>query len=62
MDDPYVMSYLRPGGADGKGVAPSYADLYYKSMKDPKRDYTVAENDRARSAATSMARAFGAGI
>lgn len=62
MDDPYVMSYLHPGGADGKGVAPSYADLYYKSMKDPKRDYTVAENDRARSAATSMARAFGAGV
>lgn len=62
MNDPYIMSYLHPTSADGKGQPPTYADLYYKSLKDPKREYTVAANDEARQAATSLARAFGAGI
>lgn len=62
MDDPYVMSYLAPTGADGKSPPPTYADLYYKSLKDPKRDFTVAENENARQAATSLARAMGAGL
>ena len=62
MDDPYVMSFLAPAGADGKSPPPTYADLYYKSLKDPKRDYTVAANEEARQAATSLARAMGAGL
>ena len=62
LDDPYVMSYLHPGGIDGKTPPVSYADLYRKAMNDPKREYTVAANEQARSAATSMARAFGFGV
>ena len=62
LDDPYVMSFIAPTGADGKSPPPTYADLYYKSLKDPKRDYTVAANEEARQAATSLARAMGAGI
>jgi len=62
MEDPYVMSYIAPAGADGTGQPPSYADLYYKAMKDPKADATTKSVQNARQAATSLARAFGAGV
>lgn len=62
LDDPIVLSWLHPGGADGKTPAPSYADLYSKAMNDTKREYTTAAHEAARSAATSMGRAFGFGV
>jgi len=62
LDNPIVASYLRPGGADGKTPPPSYAELLGRAMNDPKREYTKAAHDDARSAAISLARAFGGGI
>jgi hypothetical protein len=62
LDNPIVASYLRPGGADGKTPPPSYADLLGRAMNDPMREYTKAANDDARSAAISLARAFGGGV
>jgi hypothetical protein len=56
------MSYLRPGGADGKGVAPSYYDLLLKAKNDPKYDLTREANENARDAATSLGRALGYGV
>jgi hypothetical protein len=62
LDNPLVMSYLRPGGADGKGVAPSYYDLLLKAKNDPKYDLTREANENARDAATSLGRALGYGV
>jgi hypothetical protein len=62
LDNPIVASYLRPGGADGKTPPPSYADLLGRAMNDPMREYTKGAHDDARSAAISLARAFGGGI
>jgi hypothetical protein len=62
LDNPLVMSYLRPGGADGKGVAPSYYDLLLKAKNDPKYDLTKEANENARDAASSLGRALGYGV
>jgi hypothetical protein len=62
LDNPLVMSYLRPGGADGKGVAPSYYDLLLKAKNDPKYDLTREANENARDAASSLGRALGYGV
>lgn len=62
MNDPLVVSYLRPGGADGKGVPPSYNELLTKAKKDKKYDFTTEANELARDAATELGRALGAGI
>jgi hypothetical protein len=62
MDNPYVMSYLNPTGADGKGEAPTLTDIYYRALKDPKRQKTIAANEEARQAATSLGQAWGAGV
>ena len=62
LDNPYVVSYLRPGGADGKGEPPSYNDLLLKAKNDPKYELTTEANENARSSATALARALGAGV
>lgn len=62
MNDPIVMQWLHPGGADGKQPQLSYYDAYQKALNDPKRELTKAANESARGAATELASAFGFGI
>jgi hypothetical protein len=62
FDNPIVVSYLKPGGADGKGVAPSYYDLLLKAKNDPKYQLTQQANNEARDGATSLSRSLGFGI
>lgn len=62
LDNPLVLSYLRPGGSDGKGVAPSYYDLLLKAKNDPKYDLTKEANENARDAAVGLGRALGYGV
>jgi hypothetical protein len=62
IDHPLVVSYLRPGGADGKGVAPSYNELLLKAKNDPKYDLTTEANENARDAAVGLGRALGFGV
>lgn len=62
LDNPLVMSYLRPGGADGKGVVPSYYDLLLKAKADPKYQTTQQANNEARDGATSLAQSLGFGL
>ena len=62
IDHPLVVSYLRPGGADGKGIAPSYNELLLKAKNDPKYDLTTEANENARDAAVGLGRALGFGV
>ena len=62
LDNPLVMSYLRPGGADGKGVPPTYYDLLLKAKADPKYQTTQQANNEARDGATSLAQSLGFGL
>jgi len=62
MDNPLVVAYLHPSGADGKTPPLTYSEVLAKAMNDPKRELTSAANEIARSAATGMARAFGVGL
>lgn len=62
LDNPLVASYLRPGGADGKGTPPSYNELLVKAKNDPKYDLTTEANETARSAATALGSALGFGV
>jgi hypothetical protein len=62
LDNPLVAAYLRPGGADGKGVAPSYNELLIKAKNDPKYDLTTEANENARDAAVGLGRALGFGV
>jgi hypothetical protein len=62
FDNPIVVSYLKPGGADGKGVAPSYYDLLLKAKNDPKYQLTQQANNEARDGASSLGNALGFGL
>ena len=62
FDNPIVVSYLKPGGADGKGVAPSYYDLLLKAKNDPKYQLTQQANNEARDGASSLSRSLGFGL
>ena len=62
LDNPLIMSYLRPGGADGKGVVPSYYDILLKAKADPKYQTTQQANNEARDGATSLAQSLGFGL
>jgi len=62
LDNPLVQSYIRPGGADGKQPALTYAEIKQKAMNDPKFETTTMANELARQSATGLARALGAGI
>ena len=62
LDNPIVVQYMNPGGADGKGKTLTYADVLRLADSDPKREYTTEANNNARDAATSFARAMGGGI
>jgi hypothetical protein len=62
LDDPIVSQYLRPGGADGKGVTLNYADVKRMALADPRNEFTTKANEDARDAAVGLARAMGAGF
>lgn len=62
LTHPLVVSYLHPGGADGKGIPPSYNELLMKAKNDPKYDLTTEANELARDSATELGRALGFGI
>jgi hypothetical protein len=62
LDNPIVAQYLRPGGADGKGVTLNYADVKRLALTDPRYQYTTAANENARDAAVGLGKAMGAGI
>jgi len=62
MDHPIVLAYTRSGGADGKGVAPSYYDLLLKTKQLPDFQKTQQANNEARDSATSLAGALGFGL
>lgn len=62
FDNPIVVSYLKPGGADGKGVAPSYYDLLLKAKSDPRYQFTQQANNEARDGASSLGNALGFGL
>lgn len=62
LDNPLVQGWLRPGGADGKQPQMSYTDILNKIKSDPQTEGTTWKNEFARNAATSLARALGAGV
>lgn len=62
LDDPIVAQYIRPGGADGKGVTLNYADVKRMALTSPKYQYTTKANEDARDAAVGLAKAMGAGF
>ena len=62
LDDPIVSQYLRPGGADGKGVTLNYADVKRLALASPKYEMTTKASEDARDAAVGLARAMGAGF
>lgn len=62
LDNPIVVQYMNPGGADGKGKTLTYADVLRLADNDIKREYTTEANNNARDSATSFARAMGGGI
>ena len=62
LDNPIVAQYLRPGGADGKGITLNYADVKRLALTDPRYQYTTAANENARDAAVGLGKAMGAGF
>lgn len=62
LDNPIVAQYLRPGGADGKGVTLNYADVKRMALADPKNEFTTKSNEDARDAAVGLARAMTGGF
>lgn len=62
FDNQIVQKWLHPTGADGKPTTYSYTDALREARNDPKWQQTTAANESARSAATSLARAFGFGV
>jgi hypothetical protein len=62
LDNPIVAQYLRPGGADGKGVTLNYADVKRLALTDPRYQYTTKANEDARDAAVGLGRIMGAGF
>lgn len=62
LNNPIVVQYMNPGGADGKGKTLTYSDVLRLADNDIQREYTTEANNNARTAATSFARAMGGGI
>lgn len=62
LDNPIVAQYLRPGGADGKGVTLNYADVKRLALADPRYQYTTKANEDARDAAVGLGKVMGAGF
>lgn len=62
LDNPIVMQYMNPGGADGKGATLTYADVTRLALNDSRYEVTTAANDKARDSATALARAMGYGV
>lgn len=62
MDNEFVQKWTRAGGPDGKGPAPTLAELTQMAKNHPNAEKTTWANEAARQSATSLARALGAGI
>jgi hypothetical protein len=62
MDNEFVQKWTRAGGPDGKGPAPTLAELTQMAKNHPNAEKTTWANEAARQGATSLARALGAGI
>ena len=62
MDNEIVQMWTRAGGPDGKKPAPTLAELTQMAKNHPNAETTTWANEAARTSATSLARALGAGI
>lgn len=62
MDNEIVQKWTRAGGPDGKGPAPTLAELTNLAKNHPNAEKTSWANEAARQSATALARALGAGI
>lgn len=62
MDNQIVQMWTRAGGPDGKGPAPTLAELTQIAKNHPNAEKTSWANEAARQSATSLARALGAGV
>jgi hypothetical protein len=62
LNDPFVDKLIRPDGTVGKLPSASIGEALNAAMMHPNRDKTMAENNRARQAATSFAQALGYGV
>ena len=62
LDNPELDRALRPDGTAGKLPTMSLADFRIKLRNSPQWENTTAANESARSAATSIGRAFGYGV
>jgi hypothetical protein len=62
LDNPFLDKALRPDGTAGKLPTVSLADFRVQLRNSPQWENTTAANESARSAATSIGRAFGYGV
>lgn len=62
LDNPILDKALRPDGTAGKLPTMSLADFRTQLRNSPQWENTTAANESARSAATSIGRAFGYGV
>jgi hypothetical protein len=62
MDNEIVQKWTRAGGPDGKGPAPTLAELTQIAKNHPNAEKTSWANESARQGATALARALGAGV
>jgi hypothetical protein len=62
MDNEIVQKWTRAGGPDGKGPAPTLAELTMIAKNHPNAEKTSWANESARQSASSLARALGAGV